>query len=143
MKTIVTHSAVIQKTCSNRNGSLETNTTDSAVTEKVSDPPVIQRTGSNQKGSSENNTEKQINTEIQDSATAPNTVADVKNPTNGSKKINPTRRVDFIDLIYRVPEHTQLPGEDIQKEWSHKKTIICWKSDKGNNRKRYHRASWN
>lgn len=86
MKTIV--SAVIQKTGSNRNGSLETNTTDSAVTEKVSDPPVIQRTGSNQKGSSENNTEKQINTEIQDSPTTPNTVADVKNPTNGSKTLN-------------------------------------------------------
>ena len=69
MKTIVTHSAVIQKTGSNRNGSLE-------------------RTGSNQKGSSENNTEKQINTEIQDSPTTPNTVADVKNPTNGSKTLN-------------------------------------------------------
>lgn len=115
MKTIVTHSAVIQKTGSNRNGSLETNTTDSAVTEKVSDPPVIQRTGSNQKGSSENNTEKQINTEIQDSPTTPNTVANVKNSTNGSKKTNPTRRVDLIDLIPRVPEHTQLPGEDIKK----------------------------
>ena len=49
-----------KKTGSNRNGSLKTNVTDSAVAENASGLAVIPKNGSKQKGSSENSKEKQM-----------------------------------------------------------------------------------